>query len=187
METVLDESLETPQSQPILFATFWQRVGAWMLDNLILSPISLGLTFYALIYVKSFALSLLPSLIHLLYKVWMEKTYGATLGKQIVGIRVTDESLQGISYSQSFTRNYFYLFILILAFFQQYDLFSINAMQSADTIVKIVEIQQLQDPLLSRVSILFNILFMVDCLLMQGDASKRTLHDRWAKTIVLKK
>jgi len=184
-ETILDDSFE--KSEEVVYATFWQRVGASFLDGLILSPISIGLTFYSLIYLKSFVLGLLPSLITLLYKVWMEQHYGATLGKQIVGIRVADYSFQNINFPQSFTRNYFYLFSLILALFQHIDMYSIEAFQSADTFFKIVEVQKSQSPLLSGVNTTFSMLFLIDCLFVLNDDQKRTFHDRWARTIVIKK
>ena len=184
-ETILDDSIEP--AEQVHYAGFWQRVFASLLDGLILSPVTVGLTFFSLIYLKSFVISLLPAVIGMLYKVWMEKSYGATLGKQIMGIRVCDNSFQAITYSQSFIRNYYYLLSILLGLFQNIEIFNMESFQSADTFMKVIEVQQTQNSFVSLISRSAGILFLVDCLFMLNDGAKRTLHDRWAKTIVVRK
>ena len=171
-------------------ATASGRITSVILDWLILLPFTLGITMYSLLYLKSYPLSLAPSLITLLYKVWMEKTRGATFGKQIAGIQVVDYAGQPLSWSQAFTRSWFFLFSVILGIFQNMELYSIEAVQKAASMEELIEALKMQsggNTTLQTVSSLLLMLALVDVLYLFMDGQKRTLHDLWAKTFVVKR
>jgi len=72
------------------YAGFWHRLGAMLLDSLILSPLGI-LIFVALSYTRSaYLLFALPSVaIMLFYYVWLVKRFGGTPGKLIARLRIT--------------------------------------------------------------------------------------------------
>lgn len=184
MEQLTDTIHETPR-KPI-YADIATRFGAAMLDGLILTPITMGLTYYSLIYAKSYALSLVPSLITLLYKCFMEKNYGATFGKKIIGIKVVTENLQELSYEDVFKRNYYYILAIILVTFNHYILYNTPGLESVTTYMEAMQFQ-MKLPLTSIIiSYMLSLLFCIDCFFMINHERKQTLHDRWAKTVGVK-
>jgi len=71
------------------YSTFWRRVGALLLDGLILLPLSL-LAFVGLMYTRLFYFySLLPNLLVIgFYSIYLVKRNGGTPGKRILDMKV---------------------------------------------------------------------------------------------------
>lgn len=110
------------------YAGFWVRVGAMLLDSLILSPISIAtyvgsqayfltlthgtppdqgpelFAYLAKVMSVSIALQFITWVLIGIYFVLMTGKYGATLGKKICGIKVTMEDRASISYKRAFGR-----------------------------------------------------------------------------------
>lgn len=63
------------------YAKFWDRLGAYILDALIVGLISFGINYLNFISLKSFYVYLPIALIAILYKPYMESRHQATLGK----------------------------------------------------------------------------------------------------------
>src|ERR1700712_5415747 len=72
----------------IVFAKFWTRFAAYLLDSMIISVITLPVTYLNVTHWKLTIFFILTSVVELAYKPFMEYRYGATLGKMGVGIRV---------------------------------------------------------------------------------------------------
>lgn len=81
MAGILDETLIPQDNVQVKYGGFWPRLGALVLDGIILAPITFGITYYNISTWKSIPLLALISIIGVAYKPVMEHMYGATLGK----------------------------------------------------------------------------------------------------------
>ncbi|UTW62491.1 RDD family protein [bacterium SCSIO 12741] len=86
------------------YAGFWTRVGASIVDTIVLLP-AIGLMMYSLLSLQSNAIVILVLLILMIYKPFMEFRYGATLGKMAVGIKVVDENQNPITLKHALLRD----------------------------------------------------------------------------------
>ena len=75
---ILDQS--EAYSDVIKYASFWERVGASLIDFLIFIPVY-GLSYYNSMSIKSLPLAIILSLAYLVYKIYMEgKSKNGTFG-----------------------------------------------------------------------------------------------------------
>src|ERR1700712_1161316 len=93
----------------IVFAKFWIRFGAFLLDGLIIIIIILPVTYFNVIQWKIPWVFILTSIITIIYKPFMEYQYGATLGKMAVGIQVVGNQFQKVTLKEELRRVSFYL------------------------------------------------------------------------------
>ncbi len=122
-----------------------------------------------------------PSLSYFfLYKVVLEKQFGQTLGKKMVGIVVLCEDLREISWMQAFVRNYFYLSSALLIIFHDYIFY--KSLPTEPVLGGVV----IEHRYFSYILFVLTIMFVVDCFMMSKSARNQTLHDKWAKTVVIK-
>src|SRR5687767_7279656 len=91
---VLDQPLIEVDANAVKFGGFWLRLGALIIDTVILAPISFGVMFFNITSWKSPLLLIIFSLIAVGYKPAMERYYGATLGKMALKLRVVNLQLQ---------------------------------------------------------------------------------------------
>lgn len=169
----------------VVYAEFGQRVIASLIDGFILTPLNFGLIYYCLIYSKSYALSLVPMLITLLYKCIMEKELGWTPGKKIKGIRVISEDLKPLTYKEVFTRNYYYVAAFILALYSHYVVYSMPGLEFVSTYMEAIKFQANAPATPRTIGYVLSLLFFVDALMMVKNAKNQTLHDRLGKTLVI--
>jgi uncharacterized RDD family membrane protein YckC len=171
-------------AQP-LYATFWQRLAAAFIDGFIQLPVTMGLTYYSLIYVKSYLLSLTPTLVSLFYKCFLEKKYGATFGKKIMKIHVCSESLQALTLKEVYIRNYYYFLSLILAIIGYNFLYEMSDFQLATTFKEVWALKENWPMSHKIIRYTLVALFYIDSLLMFKSSKNQTLHDRLGKTLVV--
>ncbi|WP_018342424.1 RDD family protein [Cytophaga aurantiaca] len=183
MEQII-HNIDEPQ---VTYAEFGPRLAASLLDGLILSPLSVGITYYSLLSAKSYVLSLVPSLIGIIYKCYMEKEYGATLGKKIMGIQIVGEDLQSISYKQVLIRNYYYFIAFIIAINSNYILYSMPEMESVTSFMEASQLQSNLPSIIKIISFIVSALFCIDALLMLKSDKNQTIHDAVGKTLAVKK
>lgn len=102
---ILDNNLEnTPNDLgEIRFAGFWIRVGASIIDSLVMIPIIM-LHYYNTLTLKNLLLAIVLALISAAYKPMMEYYYSATVGKMMLKIEVVDYQFQAISAEQALIR-----------------------------------------------------------------------------------
>ena len=92
-----------PENEPlfpeadIVFAKFWARFGAMLIDGLVVIAIVLPATYFNVIQWKSPWIYIVTSLLTIIYKPFMEYEYGATLGKMAVGIKVVGHQFQKVT------------------------------------------------------------------------------------------
>lgn len=107
----MDQILDAPQSENRIFnyAGFWIRVGAALIDGVILGVINVVISFLYLgsysIYQSDTLLSVISWILGILYYTMMESSERqATLGKIAVGIKVGDAYGNKISFANALGR-----------------------------------------------------------------------------------
>lgn len=92
------------QERPLQFAGFWQRFGAAFLDGLVLAIPNIFLTIYA---PEEWWSNISSIIIYWLYDALQESgSMQATLGKRALGIKVTDENGERISFGRATGRHF---------------------------------------------------------------------------------
>lgn len=172
-ENIIDEFKELPKH--VAYVSFLRRVGATLLDSILMGPIAFALTYFSGLQQLNYLL-VLPSVISFLYKVILEKEFGQTLGKKVVGIAVVDEDLRKISLSQSLIRNYYQIITVVLTFISDYVLVGHTSTLTASN----------YDEIVNYLTYGAALGWMVDCLMMSNAPKNQTLHDKWANTYVVK-
>src|SRR5437867_453474 len=92
-------------NEPLRYAGFWPRLGALILDVLILLPLS-ALAFWGGERYRLFDVYyLVPgTLLGLFYSVYVVQRFGGTPGKLIVGVRIRRVSGEPVGYREAFLR-----------------------------------------------------------------------------------
>jgi len=175
-DSVLDLN-HTPEGEYKL-AGFWIRVGASVLDSLILIPI-IALNMYVLYFVKDFYIYAFVALLSFAYKPIMEGVWGATLGKMICKLKVTDINFQQVKMSKAFVRSLFWLFASLAGLLEIYPLFSSEAFIAADGWLDIAAVQSQE--VSAGLSYVFQLLMLVSALFVASKA-RQGLHDKMAGT-----
>jgi len=172
-DEIIDEFKELPKN--VVYVSFMRRVGASILDSIVIGPITFAMTYFAGGQQLT-GLLIVPPVISLLYKVVLEKEFGQTLGKKVVGIAVVNEDLQKISLAQSLIRNYYYVITMVLSIIGDYALAENNSnipfSGYGDTI--------------NYITYAITLGWFIDCIMMSSEAKNQTLHDKWANTYVVK-
>ena len=143
-----------------VYAGFWRRLGAVLLDCLV---IGIPLVIFNMMFLPVFGMTLI-SLVNLIvataYYVTMHGRYGATLGKMALGIRVAQLDGTPINY--------------VIAAWRYSPFIAIG----------VISILISSDQLSGALNFLYVIVAVI--VLLVND-QKRTIHDFIAKTVVLKK
>lgn len=183
-ENVLESGIVEQQDGEVVFAGFWIRVGAQLIDTLALVPL-IGLNMAALYNWKLVWLALIINVISLCYKPFLEAKYGATLGKMALNLQVVSTDLKPISLTQSIIRSspwlangiYSLVLVIILSLSPEY----------ADT-EGFTQMALLQSQVLpSWIQTLFSLVIFVVTLWVAFNSHKRGLHDLMASTYCIKK
>ena len=175
---------EDNEKRQLEYASFWTRVGASLLDTLILLPVAV-LNIYNILDFKQLPLYVLLGFVALIYKVFMEFKYGATLGKMIVKIQVINEEEEPISFEQAIVRNIFYLLVSVISFIAGLYLFLQHDFSRITTFLEYsFALDAGPQKLVSQVA---NLLFFVSCLFVAFRDNRQALHDSMAGTYVVMK
>ena len=166
------------------FASFWERVGATLMDVVIFIPL-IGLAMYNTFSLKSLPIALAITFLSILYKPLMEWEYGATLGKMILKIKVVTEDLKKISLPTALIRYALYALQQVPALLTTFWLFKNEDYQYADGFAE-VSLVQAQTPY-QMLSYATSFIIIVAILAFFASKKKQTLYDLMAKTYVVKK
>jgi len=107
MEDILDFKDEHDNVESRQLAGFWERVGASVIDSLVMIPVA-AFGAYNLIGLKSVPIAIIVFLLNAIYKIGMESLNGATIGKMALGLEVVDAQNSYITLEQSMLRYCFY-------------------------------------------------------------------------------
>ncbi|NJC26839.1 RDD family protein [Neolewinella antarctica] len=175
----------------VRFAGFGVRLGATVIDYLVLLPF-IGAVTYFTMFSPNFSMLALTSILSLLYKPVMEGIYGATVGKMATKIKVVAKENEPITLSQSFLRAAPWLVAGIVGLYFNYLIFQIPGIENADGFMEygliVAEHQAEQGTSLNTIlqqSIAW--LPLVSALVMLGNKRKQAAHDLLAETYVVYK
>jgi uncharacterized RDD family membrane protein YckC len=185
MEEILDRSSHQQTTDNVKYGGFWSRFGALLLDGLILAPISFGITYFNITSWKSSLLLFLISVIAIAYKPFMEFTYGATLGKMVLKLRVTNTNLEKANLAEILLRNVFHivpqLVTLLLSIGMIYNNPDFEAVDGWGDYTVFIS----QFSLLQYINLANGLITIVDAIMLATDEQKRSLHDRIGGTLVI--
>jgi uncharacterized RDD family membrane protein YckC len=158
-------------------AGFWVRVGATIVDLLVFIPV-IALNFWNMYSLKSMPLMIALAAVGMIYKPFMESSYGATLGKMSFGIKVIDDSGNMLTLFSAYIRFLPNLIGALLTLAASIILFLSPAFQSATTLMEMGQAQQ--GGILSLLQLLMNLFIVIDCVFVAFTFRKRALHDMLA-------
>jgi uncharacterized RDD family membrane protein YckC len=181
---VIDQPFVQSSQTGVKYGGFWVRLGALIIDGLILAPVTFGITYFNITTWKSPLLLVVLTLISLAYKPFMESTYGATLGKMAFKLKVLNLNFEKASLQEILLRNIFNIVpaLFTLAFtlglytdedFQEIDGFSQYSALSAQVIG------------LQVMNFVSGIITIADAIVLLADKNSRSLHDKIGKTCVV--
>ncbi|HYC87298.1 MAG TPA: RDD family protein, partial [Chryseosolibacter sp.] len=104
---VLDQPLVTSEQRVVQYAGFGVRLGAMIIDSLIIGVVTLAATYYNIFTAKSTLLLIIVTLVSTAYKPLMEYFFGATVGKMALRLKVVNTQLDRADFSEIFLRNIF--------------------------------------------------------------------------------
>jgi uncharacterized RDD family membrane protein YckC len=171
-----------------IYSGFWSRLGANLLDGLIIIPFSLMILFINSFNIYIYFFTIVPNLLFAFwYHVFLPKKYGGTPGKLIVGIKIIKIDSSPIGWKESFLRYIVTLFLSLVTIF-----FIIIAIFSVDTEIynnlnwfqKSAYLSNLAET--NGINILTNIWFWSELIVLLFNKRKRAIHDFIAGTVVLK-
>lgn len=173
-----------------LYAGFWLRLGAMLLDVLILLPVWGLVGYINYQYVDSYYYTLVPSLlISFWYGVYLVKRYGGTPGKLLLGITILRIDGNDVTWREAMLRE-----LVTIVFSLGYAALTIFALSLVDR-VEYQEIpwRQKQRYLESVAPITFGMYrwlsgawFWSELIVLLFNARKRALHDFIAGTVIVK-
>jgi uncharacterized RDD family membrane protein YckC len=186
MQSTLDESIIERENVAIIYGGFWPRLGALLLDGIILAPITFGLTFYNLFSLKSGALMMAVALIGIAYKPFMEYAYGATLGKMALRLKVVNQQLERPDLQTVLLRNIFHILPTLLTAVMSLGMYSNPDFEDVTGFMEYITFAQAYGSS-QTISSLSSLIILIEAIMLAVDDRKRTLHDRIAGTFVIEK
>ncbi len=165
-------------------AGFWIRVGAYVLDGLVTSPLVV-VSFVNLFYFKSLAVLMAVAVVNVLYKPCLEAGFGATVGKMICGLKVINDAGAKPSLMQAYMR---FLPFLLAAFFgllASWAQFHAPGFAAARSFPALNALPV--PPALTAATMVFSLLAMAECTVAAFNERKRALHDYFANTYCVHK
>jgi uncharacterized RDD family membrane protein YckC len=183
--TEKDNSLN---SENVEYAKFWTRAGAYLIDAVIIIIITLPTSKYNIQNYKSFSFYLVITIIAILYKPLMESFFGATLGKLLLDLKVTNLNYNRIGLKQSFVRSSILIVPTMLYIPIYFFAFNNPDMKNIISLIDFSEALASYYPIQNIISNLMMIILLIDIVVLLIDKTKRqvSLHDQIGKTYVIK-
>jgi|ERR1017187_4240231 uncharacterized RDD family membrane protein YckC len=176
-------------NESLRYAGFWPRLGALLLDLLIMMPI-IALTFWGETRYRLFALYyFVPStLVGLFYSVYLVRRFGGTPGKLIVGIRIRKLDGGPVGYREAFLRylpDFVFTLLtsvaLILPLLQMTD----GEYQSLAFVERTMRIAKLAPSWYKPLQIVQQVWVWGELVVLLTNSKRRALHDFIAGTVVV--
>lgn len=172
-------SEQQPTIDQALLATFWQRLGAQLVDFMILFPIMV-LSLYNTLNIKNLGIMLLLTTASALYKPYFEWKRSATFGKSFLGIKLVDEHLNDISIDQAFKRYFPWVISFIFSMASNIYLFFSPEFPEVTDFMQIGYV--VQKAPLAGLSNFYGFIFIVLVGSLVFDVRKQGIHDKVAGT-----
>lgn len=162
-------------------ASFKIRLKATLFDTIILLVLT-PIVFYNVTKWKSVPILIVISLIGISYKILMEYKFGATFGKMIAKIRVTNYEYGKADIIEILQRNLFQIGLVSINLFLSFIVFK---MQEFESVVSYRDYTLLLAKTgYSKLSTIFTIFIVLEACYMFYDKQKRTIHDIIGRTFV---
>jgi len=172
-----------------IYSGFWSRLGANLLDGLIILPVSLVFIFINSINMYAYFFTIIPDLIFIFwYNIYLPKRYGGTPGKLIAGLKIVKLDSSSIGWKESVLRYSVNIIFIIISIAMM-----IIAIISADAEIY-NDLDWLQkSQYLSGISgatyiitVLSNIWIWSEVIVLLFNKRKRAIHDFIAGTVIVK-
>jgi uncharacterized RDD family membrane protein YckC len=184
MEQILDDDLVEKEAVQYEFAGFWLRFFALLIDGIIIGSISTVVLYLNLGGWKNYWLQLIITLLVAAYKPFCEFSYGATIGKRAMKIKVVNENFEPLSLQNALLRDIFSLVqeaISIFYFSRVFFSASINDVDSFSSYTHVLSSMNFYVATRGLVGILI----VVDAIYFLVNSQHRALHDLIGKTFVV--
>jgi len=183
--TILDDNFAEKANplENVRFAGFGSRLGAALIDMLILLPLTI-IGFYNSMNSKSLPLMMLVSVLAFLYKPYLEWKRSATYGKTAVGIKVINYDGENIDQNQAIARYFPWIISFMISFSTNIMLFLSPEFQDVDNFMQLGMI--MQNSPLSTINSIYSIIFLILVGSLIADSKKQGFHDKYAKTYCIK-
>jgi len=173
-----------------VYAGFWVRVAAKLLDFMVLLPV-IGLVFYVNSLSKSASLYILiPNLLFgLAFEIILVKIYGGTPGKLIMGLKIIQKNSDSIDWKASFYRYSVEFFIAILGIYVMF--LTLNLIDDSTYVslgfMKRSQLMSTINPIPMKIQSWTNFAWLISgAIVLLFNPRKRTTHDFIAGTVVIK-
>jgi len=185
-EPIPDEESIFPETD-IRYSTFGSRLGASLIDGLIMIAATLPLTYYNIGTFKMPLLYVLIALFTVLYKPFLEYRYGATWGKMLVGLKVVGSDFGKITLQEEMRRVSFYLVPSILQHVLTLGVYFSATFKSISDYKEFNRYIVSENPSLIWINVIVMILVAADTITFFAQQPNRALHDIYAGTYVIEK
>ena len=186
MEQILDQPLIQIDENNVHYAGFWPRLGALIIDALIMMPVSIGVQYLNISSWKSSAILVLVTLVTMLYKPVMESLYGATLGKMSFDLKVVNLKFGRATVGEVLWRNVFNLVPSLISLFFTLSLYQLPEFQAVSGFSEYNSLTS-ANGFLQAINLLTGLILIVDTIVLLADDRNRSLHDKIGKTYVIEK
>jgi uncharacterized RDD family membrane protein YckC len=172
------------------YGGFWRRVGAALLDALILSPMAITLMIAVRYTHLAYVIYVLPAIaINLVYRVYLVQRFGGTPGKRILHLRIANLDGSPVTLRTAFIR-YSPLFVLsglsmIAIAIASLDL-GAAGLDGLSYMEKMVALNSHQAAWNKPVVWITQAWYIVSAIMVAATSRKRALHDLLAGTVVLR-
>ncbi|MBT1699208.1 RDD family protein [Fulvivirgaceae bacterium PWU4] len=184
MEEILDEPLIEINKNTVKYGGFWKRFVAVLIDGVILTPVTLGVTYFNTIDWKNPAIFIAVSLAGMAYKPVMESLYGATLGKMALKLKVVNGNFEMAGIGTILLRNSLSLVPSIVTLAMTLPVYFHAEFASVSGFMEYTSF--IEGHTSAQVVNMFSgLITIVDGIVMMADNRSRSLHDKIADTLVI--
>jgi uncharacterized RDD family membrane protein YckC len=179
--------MDTSATDQLRYAGFWPRLGALLLDVLILSPMAVVVLWGDRHWF--ICLHIVGPLFGFFYSVFLVQQYGGTPGKLILGVRIRKVTGEPVGYREAFLRYFPEFTIGILSSIAiLISVFSMNdteyqALPFMDRSNRIID---LAPSWYNPLQIMLNIWVWGELIVLLTNKKRRALHDFIAGTVVIR-
>jgi uncharacterized RDD family membrane protein YckC len=181
---------EFPELNDSIYAGFWRRLGAFLIDLLIIAPITISIFYIQNLHRLNFLFTLVPSYgFYIFYNFYLVKRYEGTPGKRIAKIKIKQKDGKRITWKEVILREIVNLVLSVmgsLAYLIAVLQLSDSTFESLPWLKKSVEISKFYPVWQKPVTWLNNIWIWGEFIILLTNKRKRALHDYIAGTLVIK-
>ena len=180
--------LSMPGTRPV-YAGFWIRLAASLIDSVILVPLLLLIDFFQRASLTlSLATALPVAVLFMLYEVGFNAWYGGTIGKIVVGIRIARLDGSPIGWNEALLRSSVYIGFACIMQAANYDvLLHVDAAQyERMSLTEWVQYMQQNQPIWGMLADKMETAwFWSEFVVLLLNERKRAIHDFIAGTVVI--